>query len=98
MNDSPPDDSRLRSTEVRMRHALGLHGDIPGRSTTDHPKITANGSHPTRRRFVRDGEVPVTVIHRHPNADAESTNQLDAARQALRSQATARGHAERLLA
>jgi hypothetical protein len=91
MTDSPSDDSRLRATETQMRHALGLLGDTPPRSST-------SGSQPQRRRFVRDGEVPVTVIRRDHQPDGElGTNQLDAARQAVRSEAAARERAERSL-
>jgi hypothetical protein len=92
MTDSPPDDARLRAAEIQMRHALGLHGDAP-------PQSSNSGSHPQRRRFVRDGEVPVTVIHREHQSDGEhGTNQLQAARQAIRLQAAARDRAERMLA
>ena len=53
--------------------------------------------HPQRRRFVRDGEV--IVQHRdHSAAGDTGTNQLAAARQALREQVAAREDAERLLA
>jgi hypothetical protein len=91
MTDSPSDDSRLRATEAQMRHALGLRGDTPTRSST-------SGSQPQRHRFVRDGEVPVTVIHRdhHPDGGA-GTNQLEAARQAVQAEAAARDRAERSL-
>ena len=99
MTDSPPDDARPGSAEANMRRALGLHGDAARQSATDHSTGIMQGSHPQRRRFVRDGEVPVTVIHRdHRQEDSSSINQLDAARQAIRSQATAREHAERALA
>ncbi len=99
MTDSPPDDARPGSAEANMRRALGLHGDTPRQSTTDHSTSANQGLHPQRRRFVRDGDVPVTVIHRdHRQEDSSSTNQLDAARQAIRSQASAREHAERALA
>jgi hypothetical protein len=91
MTDFPSDDARLRATETQMRHALGLQGDAPTRSS-------ASGSQPQRRRFVRDGEVPVTVIRRDHQPDGEhGANQLDAARQAIRSEATAKARAERLL-
>jgi hypothetical protein len=91
MTDSPSDDSRLRATETQMRHALGLHGDAPTRSS-------ARGSQPHRHRFVRDGEVPVTILRRDHQPDGEhGANQLDAARQAIRSEATAKVRAERLL-
>jgi hypothetical protein len=91
MTDFPSDDARLRATETQMRHALGLHGGAPTRSS-------AGGSQPQRRRFVRDGEVPVTIIHggHHPDGEA-GTNQLDAARQAVRCEAAARERAQRLL-
>ena len=99
MTDSPSDDARLGATEAQMRRVLGLHGDTPRQSATDHPTTMTHGSHPQKRRFVRDGEVPVTVIHRdHRQDDTSGANQLDAARQAIRSQAAAREHAERLLA
>jgi hypothetical protein len=52
------------------------------------------GSHTNRRHFVRDGEVPVTVIH---HDDGAGTNKLEVARQALREQIAAREHAERQL-
>jgi hypothetical protein len=75
-----------------MRHALGLRGDTP-------PRSSASGSQPQRHRFVRDGEVPVTVLRRDHQPDGEhGANQLDAARQAIRSEATAKERAERLLA
>jgi hypothetical protein len=75
-----------------MRHALGLHEDTPPRSSN-------SGSQPQRRRFARDGEVPVTLIHRDHQPDGEhGTNQLQAARRAIRTQAAARDRAERMLA
>ena len=92
MTDSPPDDARLRATEIQMRHALGLHGDAP-------PQSSNTGLQPQRRRFIRDGEGPVTIIHREHEPDGQhGTNQLQAARQAIRSQAAARDRAERMLA
>jgi hypothetical protein len=98
MTDSPQDDARLRATEAQMRQALGLHGNTPSRSTADHPTTSTSGSQPQRRRFVRDGEVPVTVIRRDYQPDGEpGINQLDAARQAVRSEAMARERAERSL-
>ena len=98
MTDSPPDDARLRVTETQMRRALGLRGNTPPRSTTDRPMTSTSGSPPPKRRFVRDGEVPVTVIRRDHLPEAEpGTNQLDAARQAIRSEAMARERAERSL-
>jgi hypothetical protein len=90
MTDSPPDDARLRATETQMRHALGLRGNTP--------RTSASGSPPQRHRFVRDGEVPVTVLRRDHQPDGDQgAKKLDAARQAIRSEATAKEHAERLL-
>ena len=95
MTDSPSDDPR--SAEAHMRRVLGLQHDTPRSSPRNH-SIGNSGSHPQRRRFVRDGEVPVTVIYREHNGDADpGANQLEAARQAIRSQAAARERTERLL-
>jgi hypothetical protein len=81
-----------------MRHALGLRGSTPTRSKADDPSTSTGGSQPPKRRFVRDGEVPVTVIRRDYQPDGEpGTNQLDAARQAIRAEAMARERAERSL-
>jgi hypothetical protein len=74
-----------------MRHGLGLHGDTQTRPS-------ASGPQGQRRRFVRDGEVPVTVLRGVHQPDGEhGANQLDAARQAIRSEATVKECAERLL-
>jgi hypothetical protein len=74
MTDSTSGDERLRATETQMRHALGLRDGSSSRSSI-------SGSQPQRRRFVRDGDVPVTVIRRDHEPDGEpGTNQLDAAR------------------
>jgi hypothetical protein len=96
MTDSLSDDARLRATEEQMRRALGLHNASP---TQDRPvpSFAAPGaSSPQRRRFVRDGEVPVSVIRRDQD-DGANTNKLDATRQALREQIEAREQAEHLL-
>jgi hypothetical protein len=91
MTDSPPDDARLRAAETQMRQALGLRGDTL-------PRTSTSGSRPQRRRFVRDGEVPVTVLRGVHQPDGEhGANQLDAARQAIRSEVAAKERAERLL-
>jgi hypothetical protein len=81
-----------------MRRALGLQ-----RSSSELPDSIPSTSapsppHPNRRRFVRDGEVPVTVIHRdHHQIDGHADNQLETARQSLREQTEVRERAERLL-
>ena len=64
-----------------MRHSLGLRSDLSVRPANDRPTNPTIGTHSQRRRFVRDGEVPVTVIRRdHQPDDEHGTNQLDAAR------------------
>jgi hypothetical protein len=96
MTDSLSDDERLSATEAQMRRALGLRNTSQTQAIPPPATPTASASHPQRRRFVRDGEVPVTVIHRD-QGDASGTNALEAARQALREQVAAREHAEHLL-
>jgi hypothetical protein len=79
-----------------MRRALGL-GDQPSLPPGNAPPSpTAIGTHRAARRFIRDGEVPVTVLHRDQD-DGAAINKLEAARQALREQVAAREHAEQLL-
>ena len=81
-----------------MRQALGLRSDAPVQPSSDRPVTQASGSHPQRRRFVRDGDVPVTLIHRDRHVAGEpGTNQLDVARHAIRAEAAARELAERSL-
>ena len=77
-----------------MRRALGLRepASLPAGPAPIRPAPT--GSPRSHRRFVRDGEVPVEVVH-HEGA---GINQLDAARQAIRSITAARDQAERQLA
>jgi hypothetical protein len=94
MSDQSTDELRLRATEAQMRRALGLENSVPVRVQTAHP-IPSSGSLTHRRHFVRDGEVPVTVIH---HDDQSGTNKLEAARQALREQIAAREQAEQQLA
>ena len=94
MSDSPSDDARLRATEAQMRRALGLQ-DGSSLAPQPTPPVAAQiGPHRPPRRFVRDGEVPVIVIHRDENS---GTNQLEVARQTIRSLTAAKEQAERLL-
>ena len=97
MTDAPPDDVRLDNAEAQMRRALGLNGNPA--PLTERPQLASSfgDHHPQRRKFARDGEVPVTFVRHHQNPSPDSTNQLDAARTAMRSLATAKEHAERLL-
>jgi hypothetical protein len=96
MTDSLSDDERLSAAEAQMRRALGLRNTSQTQAIPSPATPMASASHPQRRRFVRDGEVPVTVIHRD-QGDASGTNALEAARQALREQVAAREHAEHML-
>lgn len=102
------DDVRLRAAEAQMRHALGLDGqpqpprpdEQPPSPGPAHDRLSL---HRPPRRFVKDGEVPVTVVRRtHPVEGVASiapaqSNQLEAARQTIRSQAAATERAERAL-
>jgi hypothetical protein len=89
-----PSDVRLHATEMQMRRALGLDRETPPVSQPTHSPNPSNGLH-QRRQFVRDGDVPVTIVH---GDSGSRLQQLDAARQALRQQTAAREEAERLLA
>ena len=95
MSDPPTDELRLRVAEGQMRRALGLREDAS--SAAKSTPLAAPGTpHPYRRRFVRDGEVPVTLIH-HDHDDGSGVNKVAAARQALQEQVAARERAEHLL-
>ena len=88
----------MRATETQMRRALGLDA---GPSSAPKPVAPANvpDGAAQRRRFVRNGDVPVTIVHRsHLPDEAAGANRLDAARQALQVQTAAREEAARLLA
>jgi hypothetical protein len=80
-----------------MRRALGLGGESSPQPVSQATPLPTAGMHPQRRRFVRDGEV--VVQHRDHSAPGDTgTNQLAAARQALREQIAAREELERSLA
>jgi hypothetical protein len=93
--ENSPDDARLSATETQMRRALGLEKTSAPRPQPAHPTALQNGFHRPQRHFVRDGEVPVAIIHRD---ESSGTNQLEAARQNIRSVTAARDTAERSLA
>lgn len=91
-----------------MRHALGLDGQTPAPSPAEHIAPTAPTSdrlslHRPPRRFVKDGEVPVTTVRRtHPveavaGLGPSAHSQLEGARQTIRSQSIAVERAERAL-
>ncbi|HVY13663.1 MAG TPA: hypothetical protein VHB27_00445 [Rhodopila sp.] len=100
-----------------MRRALGLLGDIPRHrpepERTDLPSrsgggLGAFGGGLHRRRFVQDGDVPVTVLRRDqghdpithraaPSGATPTTNRLQRAEAALAVETAAREKAERAL-
>jgi hypothetical protein len=96
MSDSAADELRLRATEEQMRRALGLREGSSSAPQNAPPATPPGAPHPYRRRFVRGGEVPVTVVHRDHD-DGAGINRIDAARQALSEQVAAREQAEHLL-
>jgi hypothetical protein len=64
MSEQSSDELRLRATEAQMRRALGLDNSGPVRAQqTIQPSMTSSKASPHRHHFVRDGEVPVTVIY-----------------------------------
>lgn len=101
----------LESAEARMRRALGLAGsrDEPaGPSRPEQrPKVLSRppdrpvGERP-RQRFVKDGDVPVTVVTRHRPHDADALDAPSLGRAgivatALATERAARERAERSL-
>jgi hypothetical protein len=74
-----------------MRRALGLR-----QGSSPSAQVSSNVPHPQRRQFVRDGDVPVEVLHGPDNSSR--VNQLAATREALQAQTMAREEAERMLA
>jgi hypothetical protein len=103
-----PDEAEVSDevTEARIRRSLGLMASSPPQTTYTN---TSNQSHGhsgggggntgavPRRRFVRDGEVPVVILHpkseaenRHATALTDMTRQRDTER-------TARQRAEQAL-
>ena len=70
------DDVRLRAEEAQMRHALGLDGETQIPRPQEQPAPSSGPTHDRLslhrppRRFVKDGEVPVTVVRRTHPADA----------------------------
>lgn len=104
---APPMDD----AEQQMRKALGLYGDTPrprpDGDRQDTPQRTGGGfmQGVHRRRFVQDGEVPVTVVRRDaPDAGHPGTGQagptssrLQRVEAALAAETTGRERAERAL-
>src|SRR5690242_17343108 len=93
MADPPQDEARLRATEAQMRRALGLND--PTDQTADPKAPTASNGLHRSRHFVRSSEVPVTIIHR---GDGNASNELEVARETIRTLNAARDELERSLA
>jgi len=89
--------NNLANEEARMRQALGLRNTPGGQPVAQRREGEQRG-----RRFVKDGEVPVVVVHsasRDSGADgAAPVNRIAAAEQAARAERSAREQAERALA
>jgi hypothetical protein len=94
MDNSPSDVSRLRDAEAQMRRALGRDENSAPVGERPQPTSPPVDQRFQRRKVVRDGLVPVTVVRYSNGLDRD---QLEAARAALRSLATAKERAERLL-
>ena len=65
MTDHSNDETRLRATETQMRRALGLQS-TRARPGDGAPPPGPTGARRPARRFVRDGEVAVSVWHAMP--------------------------------
>ena len=104
-------ESQADAAEIRMRRALGLANDKPQRDGAAPEQTRRLGLRPrssetlpsgrTPRRFVQDGEVPVTVV-RGRWTEAQSANQpvvnrLAAAEEAAETERSRRERAERAL-
>jgi hypothetical protein len=90
----------MDDVEAQMRRALGLFGGgLKARAEQPHrePGHVRNIS-PMKRRFVQEGEVPVTVVRRDPDAGSPSASPLQLAETALANEVSARKNVERLLA
>jgi hypothetical protein len=108
--DSGPNDE----AESQMRRALGLLGDSPRQrldsDRSEQPVRSGGGFNGGlhRRRFVQDGDIPVTVLRRDPGHEAPanrilappsvpSSSRLQRTEAALAAETAARDKAERSL-
>lgn len=101
----------MDDAEQQMRKALGLYGDAPrprpDGERTESPRGAGGGfmQGVHRRRFVQDGEVPVTVVRRdtpdpaHPGTGqaAPTSSRLQRVEAALAAETAGRERAERAL-
>jgi DNA primase len=113
---SPADAGPVDEAESQMRRALGLLGESP-RHRPEHERMEQpsrsmadrfnGGLH--RRRFVQDGDVPVTVLRREPGYEqpahrgapataAPTSSRLQRTEATLATETAARERAERSLA
>ena len=111
------DSNPLSDTEAQMRRALGLFGHgMRSNSASDRGEQSnrgadrfGNGGHTMshqglhRRRFVQDGEVPVTIVRRDAGSDSVAgatpqSSRLQRTEAALAAETAARDRAERALA
>jgi len=107
---------QVDEAESAMRRALGLLGE-PSRHRSEPDRVETPQRMPDRfgtglhrRRFVQDGDVPVTVLRREPGQDAAqhraapatapapTSSRLQRAEAALAAESAARVQAERALA
>ena len=91
---------QVDDTEARMRKALGL--DDPKLHLKQAPerggqRLAEHSAVGHRRRFVQDGDVPVTMMRRDPVAES-SFNRRQQAEAQLAAETAARAQAERALA
>jgi len=108
----PVESAQLDDAEVQMRRALGLQGGAPrhrpeGERIEPPPRVPDRyGSSTHRRRFVQDGEIPVTVVRRESGPDSPashvtptppSSSRLQRVEIALAAELAARDRAERAL-
>jgi hypothetical protein len=105
----------MQAAEARMRRALGLDGEQlrsrPPQDRADGPlrQVERFSSPGHKRRFVHDGEVPVTLVHglvsgrreqsdgngARNGANAQPTNRLEVAEAALAAEIATRERVER---
>ncbi len=103
------DNNPISEVEAQMRRALGLFGGMRQRTDNDRgeqqnrpmDRFGSQGGNQGlhRRRFVQDGEIPVTVVRRDTVADAANpqSSRLQRAEAALATETAARDRAERQL-
>src|SRR5215217_3084855 len=102
---TPADPRQLDMAEAQMRKALGLEGTTLRLPLDPEPERGEQGHRPAergafsgpRRRFVRDGDVPVTVRRRDPVAEP-GRSRLQQAEAHVAAETAARTQAERALA